>query len=521
MFRTLLRKELHANLLSPRLRVPAVCGVAIAVGATLLGTLDFARNMRVYEREAASVERALEEATVYSQVQHRVVVPPQAPAIFSRGIAGTAAQGILIRVDSVPISSWKLEEGYDSDLLMVLPRIDFAAVVAVIFSLMAVLLGHDGLCGERQSGTLRLLLANPVERREVVRAKLAGGMISLSIPLAAAFALCLLVLLVHPAVRLSGEDGARLGLFLALSCLFLAQVHALSLMVSSLVRRTETALVICLFAWLAAGVGYGHHLLPSLGRYLVKAPPAEEYRYQDGGLWGNLRREVRKWEEENPSPGQAWLEAWSSGGALRYGHPLGYEWRQRKHAFEIEKRLERAELSSRYHWANWERLSTMASIADLGAIALPATNYQLLSSILARTTQYDRFYLTETGREYREALIEYLRGRGGLAGRRWFTDDPEDQVPMIADPASATEAMLAAGSPFMRERLAWVMEQEESLPPGERRLNLTDMPRFEGPPARALGYSLALMIPGLLVLTLGLAVPVWITTRRFGRGDPK
>ena len=85
MFRTLLRKELHANLLSPRLRVPAVCGVAIAVGATLLGTLDFARNMRVYEREAASVERALEEATVYSQVQHRVVVPPQAPGPSSAG----------------------------------------------------------------------------------------------------------------------------------------------------------------------------------------------------------------------------------------------------------------------------------------------------------------------------------------------------------------------------------------------------------------------------------------------------
>ena len=152
MFRTLLRKELHANLLSPRLRVPAVCGVVIALGATLLGTLDFARNMRVYEREAASVERALEEATVYSQVQPRVVVPPQPLAIFSRGIAGTAGQGIQIRVDRVPISSWKLEEGYDSDLLMVLPRIDFAAVVAVIFSLMAVLLGHDGLCGERDRG---------------------------------------------------------------------------------------------------------------------------------------------------------------------------------------------------------------------------------------------------------------------------------------------------------------------------------------------------------------------------------
>ena len=164
-------------------------------------------------------------------------------------------------MDSVPISSWKLEEGYDSDLLMALPRIDFAAVVAVIFSLMAVLLGHDGLCGERERGTLRLLLANPVEGRQVVRAKLAGGMISLSVPLAAAFALCLLVLLVHPAVRLSGEDCARLALLLAVSCLFLAQIHALSLMVSSLVRRTETALIICLIG--LAG-----------GRRRVRPPPA-------------------------------------------------------------------------------------------------------------------------------------------------------------------------------------------------------------------------------------------------------
>ena len=354
----------------------------------------------------------------------------------------------------------------------------------------------------------------------MVRAKLAGGMISLAVPLVAAFALCLLVLLAHPAVRLSGEDWVRVGLLLAVSCLFLAQVHALSLMVSGLVRRTETALVVCLFAWLAAGVGYGYHLLPSLSRYLVKTPPAEEYRSQDGGLWGNLRWEVRQWEEENPSPGQAWLEAWNSGGALRYGHPLGYEWKQRKHAFEIEKRLERAELSSGYHWANWKPLDAMAGIVDLASIPLPASNYQLLSCILAGTTLYDRFHLTKAGREYREALIEYLRGRGGLAGRRWFTDDPEDQEPMIADPAPVTDAMLAAGSPFMRERLAWVMEQEESLAPGERRLDLTDMPRFEGPSGWPLGYSLALMTPGLLVLALSIAVPVRITTRRFRRGDP-
>ena len=133
-------------------------------------------------------------------------------------------------------------------------------------------------------------------------------MLSLWIPLALAFVISLLILVSHADVHLTGDDWVRLGIFFALSCLFLGQIFALSLMVSSFVRDTDTSLIICLFAWLVCGVGY-FNVLPSFSRYGVHAPPADELRDQNRQLWDEFGAAMQApdcWrkdevEEEEPS----------------------------------------------------------------------------------------------------------------------------------------------------------------------------------------------------------------------------
>ena len=188
-----------------------------------------------------------------------------------------------------------------------LVQIDFTTVVTLLLSFLAVVLGFDGICGERERGTLKPMLANPVTRTQVVLAKLLGGMISLWVPLTIAFISCLLIVLANGDVALGSGDWLRLGLLFLLTCLFLAQVFALSLMVSALVRDSETALIVCLFAWLVGGVGY-ISALPSFARYGYEETPHQNYVNQNRTFWNQFGEEMQAWEEKNPPPGEGYFK---------------------------------------------------------------------------------------------------------------------------------------------------------------------------------------------------------------------
>ena len=78
--------------------------------------------------------------------------------------------------------------------------LDLAFIVKVVLSLFAILLTFDAICGEREGGTLKLVLSNAVPRDRVILGKLVGGFLALVVPLALASA---------PARRLTSEPPTR------------------------------------------------------------------------------------------------------------------------------------------------------------------------------------------------------------------------------------------------------------------------------------------------------------------------
>ena len=520
MLAVLVRKELLSNLLTFRLAVALLFTVFLATLTTLIGSLDYSRNIDAYEREVRKAREALDDVSVYSALEPVVVVPPQPISILCRGILSTAGRTMRVELDRIQIASWPLQESFESAIMKSLAQIDFATVVGLLLSFLAIVLGFDGISSEREGGTLRQILTNPVPRTHIVLAKLLGGTLSLCIPLAIAFGISLLIVQANPDVDLGSDDWLRLFLLFVLSCLFLAQAFSLSLMVSALARNSDTSLIICLFGWLVCGVGY-LNVVPSLSRYLVYEPPYQVFQDQSARLYTEYDRLMADWDRRHPSPGEAYLAGLERDGRIRYGHEAGYEWRQRRHAFSVDKLLELADAGYRYRWANQEPLARQAYIVDEWSLLSPIANYQVLSYYLARTTLDDSFFLGKAGRTYRQAVIAYLRGKNASSSRRWFSDDPPDQEPMVAAPEAVTADMLVADSPFMKERMAWVEEQEaEAADDARRRLDLSDLPRFGGQWQRSLPATFAQMTPGLAMLILILGSSIVITLRRFDRYDP-
>ncbi|MBT4611253.1 MAG: hypothetical protein HOC05_14520, partial [Gemmatimonadetes bacterium] len=161
-----------------------------------------------------------------------------------------------------------------------------------------------------------------------------------------------------------------------------------------------------------------------------------------------------------------------------------------------------------------------ALLVDEWSVLSPMVTYQVLSYRLARTTLSDNLYLAKNARRWRNDYYEWLRGKGVLGDRSFFTDDPLHQEPLIPDPESLSPEELAPDSDYMRERMAWMKQQEERRKTSPVGLDLTDLPKVSGNLQRDLRASMAEMVPGLVVLLLSFGVCVLLVMTRFLTYDP-
>ena len=178
MLWTLTRKELLGHLLTLRMALVLAFAVVLSVLTAVMGRMDYAQSMDIYRAESQQYEQQQEEVTVYSQFDLRYFLPPQPLAILARGASEASGAIYSINMRWEEAAPHPLRSNWN-DRIRTLVRLDFTGAVALLLSFLAVVLGFDGICGERERGTLQQVLANPVPRGVLVAAKLLGGLIIL------------------------------------------------------------------------------------------------------------------------------------------------------------------------------------------------------------------------------------------------------------------------------------------------------------------------------------------------------
>jgi ABC-type transport system involved in multi-copper enzyme maturation permease subunit len=230
----LILKELRDHLLSLRFQVGFLLAfVLVSAAAFVLSTQ--------YQRESNELfERRLQEDTFLAKYSHlnrldamlRVGRPPS-PIILVRGLPRDAG------VETLNVNP----------VLELFPPAGLEWIVGGIFSLLAIVLGFDALNGEKERGTLRLMLANRLRRSEVVMAKWAGGMLVLVVALTAAILAALLIVLVRAGVHWSRDDAWSLAALGVVSLLYCGVFFSLALSFSTLASRSSVSVLASLFAW--------------------------------------------------------------------------------------------------------------------------------------------------------------------------------------------------------------------------------------------------------------------------------
>jgi ABC-type transport system involved in multi-copper enzyme maturation permease subunit len=129
-------------------------------------------------------------------------------------------------------------------------RINWGFILLVLFSFLSIIFSFDAVSGDRERKTLTLALSNPVKRSHILSGKFIAinGLLILFALLGMMLALILLML--SPAVHITGDTFAETGLFLLFVVFFTGCMTAIGLFASVMCRDSNVSLLLSVSLWL-------------------------------------------------------------------------------------------------------------------------------------------------------------------------------------------------------------------------------------------------------------------------------
>ena len=173
-------------------------------------------------------------------------------------------------------------------------QVDWAFIIGSILSLIALWFTFDAFSGEREHGTLRLMLANSIPRHTVLIGKFLGALLSISIPFALAVLVNLLLISTATTVHLTTEAWGRLGIIFSLALLYTSLFVALGLLVSARVQQSAVSLMILLLTWVTLVV-FMPSTLASIASSFSPATSFDEFWKQRNPIKEDLWDKYDEW----------------------------------------------------------------------------------------------------------------------------------------------------------------------------------------------------------------------------------
>jgi ABC-type transport system involved in multi-copper enzyme maturation permease subunit len=141
-----------------------------------------------------------------------------------------------------------------------------AFIISLILSFIALVFTYSSICGEKEAGTLRLMLAGSVPRYKVVAAKYLGVMFTIGIPLCVGLLVNLVIVISSNAISTSPFDWLKILTIILLSFLYLSIFVLLGLFISSRTAHSANCMTVLLLVWVGLVI-----LIPSFGKIISDA----------------------------------------------------------------------------------------------------------------------------------------------------------------------------------------------------------------------------------------------------------
>lgn len=470
MLWTIARKELLKDLRSFRFAACFLLCIILVTVSSIVGARDFGTRLRNIKAGESQEEEALSEIRVYSHLKPTVYRQPSPLSVFNQGYGRSLSPSVQVSHRAIPYLTQK--ERTDNPYLDIIPPIDISTVVKIILSLLAILLSFDAISGEKEAGTLRLLLSNPVPRVMLLFGKYLGIMITLSAALLTGFLIGIVILAVVSPVGIHGREWISVLFLVFVSFVYLSIFLLLGLLVSSMTKRAATSLIILLSLWLFLVI-----IAPNVSAFIasevVNIPSELERELEIAQLEQQVEERVEEYAASlGPSQPMGELTVYGNDGEVlvRLGRPERYAWLNAYYSYRVDQWMQTARLVWERNQAYLRALERQVQISDALSRISPAFLYERVSREFSHTDLESYNDFVSQAREYRAQLISYIDSKDGFHSRRWFTDDSPDQEPLVLDPENFDRSNMDMERGW---RLLNEAENDES-----RVLELDDMPRF-------------------------------------------
>ena len=194
---------------------------------------------------------------------------------WSRSTTGFGG-GRQVKVRSIWSMDYPTANPNARDLRPKATKIDWVFIITYLLSFIPLLFTFDALSGERESGTLRLCLANPISRPALLVGKFLGTLITVLIAFYFAVLLNLAVISLDSWTQLGTADWGRLGMIMLIASGYTSIFIAVGLMVSASTRDSRVSLVVLLIIW----VGLVVFMPSTLGTLATKWMPPVQTAHQ-------------------------------------------------------------------------------------------------------------------------------------------------------------------------------------------------------------------------------------------------
>jgi len=283
MLKTIIAREFLDNILNLRFMVGLVLCLVITVACIVILAHDYRQELADYNHRVNLQDEFLSNYATRNRM-FRTIPAQKPPERFRPLILGMSGDETAKSFD-------------DNPLPILFPSLDFLFIVTIIMSLLAILFSYDAVTGERQSGTLRLVIANSIPRTTILFGKFIGGAASLIIPFILALLVGVLYINLNRDIYWDGSAWVELALLTAASITFITLFYLLGLMVSTFSRYSAVSILNCLLLWVLL-ILVIPNVCPYISAQIRRVPSIKETERQVEEIDRASREVLRQRREE-------------------------------------------------------------------------------------------------------------------------------------------------------------------------------------------------------------------------------
>ena len=444
MLKTLIRRELLDNLMTFRFAAVLLITLLLVVVNTVVLTQDYEQRLESYNDSVKRHRQDLRNSKTYSTAYLFIDRAPNPLSIFNVGLDKRLGNYIGIYHGFMPTLWDARMHGTDNPFIAFFSSIDIVFVFEVVLSLMGLIFAYDAIAGERERGTLRLILAQPIGRGQILLAKYISAMACLLVPLI--LSLLFALLLLTRSISLSTADFLRIAGIVLTSFAYLSLFYLIGLLISVATRRTGTALMLAMFVW-----GFLILVYPNLIRATVS--PGGDIQARVKTAHNQIQQIIDEYERER----QKFLENEGiAGETSEFSKALGFYHQADVNPVTLTTYIENMSVISEIR-PDFEKYVPVAKryynfvlpLATRTVEKAWRVRKQALDEIYVRQARMDRILLKlspvgiyddatqawagtdllglrdffEAAQRYRKIIIDYLYAKDAFSSREWFVAD--------------------------------------------------------------------------------------------------